>query len=267
MPCHGQPREWCMREDRQALLKKVAQGDLDAFYDAAPVLQADREIILAAVSWEGHALACAADNLRRDREVVLAAVSSDGDALALVAEELRNDKEIIMAAVLQTGGALEHVSAKLAGDREIVAAAISESGWALSFASEELRSDRDLVLAATARDPEALQVAGQVLLKDTSFAVAARQTVYFFKVSLLSGRSCIIAADNDEECSEPGLSALSQLLVDSCARLGIERNGCELLVHGLQIVPEGASMCDWPGSPSKGTVTEYQLIVRNGPGA
>ena len=44
-------------------------------------LQADREVVLAAVRQAGRALMCASEELRADREVVLAAVEQDPVAL------------------------------------------------------------------------------------------------------------------------------------------------------------------------------------------
>jgi hypothetical protein len=101
-----------------------------ALKNASPELQADREVMLAAVQlYVGWAL---------DR------------VLRFAPPELRADREVVLAAVQQDGRALEHAPPELRADREVVLAAVQQDGRALEFASPELRADREVVLAAEA---------------------------------------------------------------------------------------------------------------------
>eukprot|EP01050_Picozoa_sp_SAG11_P014015 SAG11_NODE_1684_length_4449_cov_7.642299_5_plen_84_part_01 len=60
-----------------------------AIRDAAPAVQADKEVLLAAVAMNGTALKYAAVELQADKDVVLAAVAMDGTALKYAAAELQ----------------------------------------------------------------------------------------------------------------------------------------------------------------------------------
>ena len=63
------------------------------------------------VAHDGLFLRNAPDELQADREVVLAAVAQNGYALEHASAELKVDREVILAAVAQYGGALEHAAA------------------------------------------------------------------------------------------------------------------------------------------------------------
>uniref|UniRef100_A0A7S3Q6A0 DUF4116 domain-containing protein n=1 Tax=Chaetoceros debilis TaxID=122233 RepID=A0A7S3Q6A0_9STRA len=87
---------------------------------------------MAAVTQDGYALQCAAEELKGDREVVLAAVTHNGQngrALKYAAEELKGDREFMLAAVTQDVRALEYAAEELKGDREFVLAAMNLNGW------------------------------------------------------------------------------------------------------------------------------------------
>merc|ERR1712194_745197 len=64
-------------------------------------LQANREIVLAAVSKHGAALHFAAEYLQANREFVLAAVSKHGAALHFAAGDLWADHEVVLVAETQ----------------------------------------------------------------------------------------------------------------------------------------------------------------------
>mmetsp|Transcript_51008 Transcript_51008/g.119285 ORF Transcript_51008/g.119285 Transcript_51008/m.119285 type:complete len:252 (+) Transcript_51008:59-814(+) len=249
-----------MFKAKQEILARLSKGEIEAFYYTEPVLQCDRQLLLAAVIVEGYALAYATPAHRCDREIVLRAVSSNGTALQHASSQLAADREIALAAVRQNGAALEYVDEELTHDREIVMIAIADCGWALSFAADEFRQDRDMVLAAIAHDPQVLQTAAEVILEDATFAIGARQSLYFFRISLMSGRSCTVALDDDDN-SELADGVRSLLLMECCSKLGLEFRGKEVLVHGVEIVPNFTCIHAWPGSPLRGSVTEFQLVV------
>mmetsp|Transcript_13174 Transcript_13174/g.24313 ORF Transcript_13174/g.24313 Transcript_13174/m.24313 type:complete len:268 (+) Transcript_13174:121-924(+) len=246
---------------KQELLKKLSEGDIDAFCFAERALQCDREVLLAAISVDGDLVTYGSASQKRDRDIILAAVSKNGEAIQHAAKELMSDRDLALVAVSQSGDALAHVAEEFTHDREIVLAAIAQSGWALAYAAEEFKNDKDIVLAAISSEPTALQAAAEVLLEDTAFAIEARQAVYFFRITTLSGRSCMVAAD-DEDDLELAYGVLSFLIIDVCAKLGLEPTGTETLVHGVDIVSRDTCIHDWPGSPTRGAVTDYQLIIK-----
>ena len=106
----------------------------------APALRADREVVIAAVEWDGCALQYAAPALREDRDVVLAAVKQDGTAL-ICCDEFKADCGVVLAAVKQNGNAFEYAALALRVDLQIVLAAVKLDGAALKFASDELQAD------------------------------------------------------------------------------------------------------------------------------
>mmetsp|Transcript_39264 Transcript_39264/g.87881 ORF Transcript_39264/g.87881 Transcript_39264/m.87881 type:complete len:262 (+) Transcript_39264:108-893(+) len=246
-----------MSTAKQMLLQRLSEGAIDAFWAAPDELKEDREVLLAAVSLDGAALACAPDELREDRGLVLMAVTTHGEALEHAALQLAADREVALAAVSSAGVALEFVGPALCSDRDLVMAAVVQDGWALSFASSELQCDREVVLAAIANKPEVLQVAADVILEDVDFATEARLSIYFFRIGILSGSSCIVASDGMQS---EGCSHATLVILESCEKLGLQYTGMEALVHGDQVVPLQLDIGDWPGLPQKGAVTEYQLV-------
>eukprot|EP00971_Amphidinium_carterae_P119006 2357570-Amphidinium_carterae.1 len=133
-------------------------------------------------------------SLRADREVVLAAVQKHGGALGLATEALRADREVVRAAVQKTGFALEHATKALRADHEIVLEAVRKHGGALSYATEALRADREVVQAAVQQEAAALRWVADEMLEDPSFAPEAKRKFHLLKVTLLSGRSTVVAA-------------------------------------------------------------------------
>jgi len=139
-----------------------------------PNLKNDKEIVMAAVAHDGHALRHASEELKNDKEIVMAAVAQDGHALRHASKELKNDKEIVMAAVAQDGHALEYASKELKNDKEIVMAAVAQDGDALVYASEELKNDKEIVMAAVVQNGDALVYASKELKNDQEIVMAAK---------------------------------------------------------------------------------------------
>ena len=61
-------------------------------------LCADKEVVLAALKWDGYAIRYASDALKNDRDVAMAAVQNDiyGEAFECIGEALQADQEIIL---------------------------------------------------------------------------------------------------------------------------------------------------------------------------
>mmetsp|Transcript_296 Transcript_296/g.813 ORF Transcript_296/g.813 Transcript_296/m.813 type:complete len:237 (-) Transcript_296:61-771(-) len=220
--------------------------------------EASREAVLAAVSEDGWTLHRASIELRSDKGVVMAAVSQNGTALRWAATALTSDKEVVMAAVSQHGCALQWATTELKGDKEIVMAAVSQDGCALEFAETRLRSNREVVVVAVSQNGLALQHAGEELLADPLFAEEARKLFYFFNITALSGRSCLVASCHD--------GSRGELLSRACRQLGMQMTGGEILLHGAEEVPNTSNLPSWPGAPIQGgAVTEYQLVKSKRP--
>ncbi len=76
-------------------MKNKGWDALEPFKLADKVLQADREVALAAVKEGGWALKYADKALKSDREVVLTAVQSEGGALQFADKSLKADHRIL----------------------------------------------------------------------------------------------------------------------------------------------------------------------------
>ena len=136
-------------------------------------LQADKEVVLAAVKLFGTALQYADKKLQADKEVVLVAAKQDGFALQYTDKKLKADKEVVLAAVKQSGRALDDADKKLQADKEVVLAAVKQEGTALEYADKKLKADKKIVLAALKQDGYALGCADKKLKADKEVVLAA----------------------------------------------------------------------------------------------
>jgi len=200
----------------------------------------------------------ASDAVRGDREIVRVAVSLYWRELQYAAEALKGDRELIMMAVGANGMALEFASGALRGDREVVELAVSRHGLALQFASEELRGDLDIVEAAVSSAAGSLAFASDRLLEDA----ASLQTLVakiepphaVFKVSMVSGRSCIFALNVHGPYVQDDF-------VKSCAQ-GLALTSAQvagaMLMAGQNLVSAGASF-----GGSFGQLNELRIVLSN----
>jgi GTPase SAR1 family protein len=97
-------------------------------------------LVSAAVAKDAAALRYAV--VQADRQVVLAALERNGSALQHVSAELQADRTVVLAAVTQNGNALEHASAELRADREVVSVAMAQNNGALRYASADLKAEQ-----------------------------------------------------------------------------------------------------------------------------
>ena len=141
-------------------------------------LQADREVVLAAVQQAGGALLYASKELQADREVVLAALQTSGCALECASAELRADRGVVLVAVMKHRDALLYAPAGMQADREVVLAAVNKSGDALRYASAEMKADRAIVLAAVTKSHKAFWQASAELQLDREVIKARDQQYY-----------------------------------------------------------------------------------------
>eukprot|EP00971_Amphidinium_carterae_P348651 6490610-Amphidinium_carterae.1 len=93
-------------------LRRV-RSDMNALVRAPADIRGNRTVVLAAVSYYGHALRHASFALRGDREVVLAAVRESGTALEGCSFLLHADASLVREAVAQDEYALLHAAPAL----------------------------------------------------------------------------------------------------------------------------------------------------------
>jgi len=197
-------------------------------------LRADREIVLAAVRQNGYALTYATEALKGDREIVLTAVQKDGVALKYATEALKSDRDVVLTAVQQDGDALEHATEALRADPEVVEAAMQKSEGPLRFAADCLLEDANFAIAAAKRHPFGCH--------------------HLLKLTMVSGRSTVVVANHGDR--------VGSVLAACRRRLGLPDDGARMeLLHGLESVPDGVMVRDWPGIQPRGKISEYQLVL------
>ncbi|CAE7263974.1 unnamed protein product [Symbiodinium natans] len=140
---------------------------------ASKDLQADKEVVLAAVKKNGEALRRVSTEFRADKEVVLKAVKQNGFALRYASKDLQADKKVVLGAVKRYGGALREASEDVKADKTVVLKAVKQNGKALSYASEDLQADKEVVLKAVKKNGNALRFASEDLRADKKVVLEA----------------------------------------------------------------------------------------------
>jgi len=132
---------------KQGMFRTLEQRPLMLQF-ASDKLRADSDLVTWVVSIDGMALQYAAPYLQADGEIVLAAIqSTNGAAFLFSSARLRQDKQFAIRAGLLNGMVLEHFPPEFKDDLEVVSAAISQSPSALKFASDRLRAALDISAA------------------------------------------------------------------------------------------------------------------------
>eukprot|EP00971_Amphidinium_carterae_P305741 6076190-Amphidinium_carterae.1 len=246
-------------ESRESVLKAVGQRiprRWDALREVGEVWRSDNEVVLAAVQANGQALEFAAEALRGDREIVLAAVQQCGAALRYATEALNGDREFVLTAVQKNARALEYATEALKADREVVLAAVQKNGLSLRYATEAIMGDREIVLAAVQQEEIALHWVADDLLEDRTFATEAKRQFHLLKLTMLSGRSTVVAASPYSNVK------LWNVLSFCRERLGLACDGTTMeLWHGPERVPSDVRVRCWPGIQPTGEISEYQLVL------
>lgn len=129
---------------------------------------------MAAIALDGCLLEYASDELQADREVVLAAIHQSGITLEFAYEAFRLDDEIVYEASLNNPQAFRFVSRKQVKDRDLVLriAKGNGDGWDL-FVEQGYQNDREVVLAAVRCDGKNLQYASMELQNDKQIVIVA----------------------------------------------------------------------------------------------
>ena len=122
-------------------------------------LRADPVFMTAVVKQRGSALRYARERVWEKRDVALAAVEQDVHALNYCIADLRGDREFILHIVKQNGHALRYASAELRADRQIVLAAVQQDEAAIDYAAAAVwatrtRAELDAEVAAVVVEKE-----------------------------------------------------------------------------------------------------------------
>merc|ERR1719221_2024540 len=113
--------------------------------------------------------------MKKNKEVVLAAVTQNGHVLQLASEDMKDDKEVVLAAVTQLGGALQHASKDMKKNKEVVLAAVSVSDelsdlepftLEKEYRGKEIKNDQEFDLGEVRQNGKALQYASEEMKKD-----------------------------------------------------------------------------------------------------
>ena len=205
---------------------------------AGHVLRADKEVVLAAVRKDGSALYYASPDLREDKEVVMAAVQNKGVSLQY-AVELQSDKDVVMVAV-KHGFALQYASLALRADKEVVLAAVKHFGVQLEFASTELRDDKEVVLAAVHKTPHSIHAASPELQRDEDVIrtfLGREYAAGYHNIHMLPKVGDYVTLALKEPQSNPVVHRVSVLLPDG--RVQLNNNTISAIyVRSLNFVPE-----------------------------
>ena len=191
------------------LLLAAVRKDGRALQYASAELQADRELVLAAVR-NGRALKYASAELQADREVLLLL---GFQALFYAPAELRAEREFVLTVVQKYGSALDCASAELRDDREVVLAAVQSYSGALRYASAAQQADYDILLTAARshqRDrPSMRERWGKFLTAELPLLPAETLAEFLKSLHALEGEAGLIQDSVDEDVFDKLLAHLS----------------------------------------------------------
>jgi hypothetical protein len=194
---------WCEAEETADVLRDAGVGALE---HAAPALQADKEVVLAAVAQNGRALKHAAPALQADKEFMLAAVAQNSDALKHAAPALQADKEVVLAAVARNSDALKLAAPALRADPVFQSLAAAKTTNAELRASMQRRDERlaaaEITIAElrAAAQPEVIDLTAdggaepppkrrRVAERGGGLVLAAQVTTQLFEAKLRKGEA------------------------------------------------------------------------------
>ena len=146
-------------------------GSVLNFYSVPKEFNGDKEVVMTALTNDGHALQFVSDELKADKEVVLFAFSNGCKNLYYVSDELKADKDVVLAAVSNDGNTLKYASDGLKADKEVVMKAISceglyASSYCIKYALNEFNPSKELVITIVSKLGDALEHASAKFKSD-----------------------------------------------------------------------------------------------------
>jgi hypothetical protein len=160
----------CISDDlkkTKAFWVTAVQKSLYMLKNAPLIYRQDKEVVLAAVLYDGELVEFAGESLRNDPEIYLAAISQinnrrgacdPGRILHLIPEKFRSDKGFLIKAVENYPRIFEHVTPDVRSDREFMLEIIKKTyGWIIEYVSPELQSDRQFIVEAAILNKDILR--------------------------------------------------------------------------------------------------------------
>jgi len=160
----------CISDDlkkTKAFWVTAVQKSLYMLKNAPLIYRQDKEVVLAAVLYDGELVEFAGESLRNDPEIYLAAISQinnrrgacdPGQILHLIPEKFRSDKAFLIKAVENYPRIFEHVTPDVRSDREFMLEIIKKTyGWIIEYVSPELQSDRQFIVEAAILNKDILR--------------------------------------------------------------------------------------------------------------
>lgn len=177
---------------------------------APPIFQADKDLVLAAVTNCCRAIRYASEILKDDEQVILAAISHSGLAFNLASKRLKGSREFVLKAVQLNGMALQFASDNLQDDKEIAIKAIQQNDEAIDFVSDRLhRQRRQLRAEAKQRHNSSYMVTVDGKERETRVVASQRQDY-----SLVNSAGTTLDSPSPSDSSECLLEGIFQCLAD-----------------------------------------------------
>eukprot|EP00971_Amphidinium_carterae_P344227 6484481-Amphidinium_carterae.1 len=160
------------------------------------VVKADKSVAMAAVASSADNYRYLPDTIKADKDVARKALSANNFQLLPVI--LRGEKEFAVLGASRCGDAVRHLpeDSILRSDPDVCLAAMSADSWRLDVRDvpQSLRADPAFALAAVTKEPSLLGGMEPNVLEDPAVRqkIAEMEDFFIFKVSTLSGRSCIV---------------------------------------------------------------------------
>ncbi|MBA3720801.1 MAG: DUF4116 domain-containing protein [Parachlamydiaceae bacterium] len=121
----------------------------------SPQLQADRDVVMAAVKINGKQIEYASPVLRGDEEIMKQAVLATPEALKFASDKIKDDKDFILKAIRKSRDSksdlnkfMKYVSPKLQDDVDFVTEAMDISNDSFQYASERIRGMKSIAMKA-----------------------------------------------------------------------------------------------------------------------
>jgi hypothetical protein len=196
---------------KEMVINEVQRRGKSLRHSSPKYWKGDEEVVLAAVSNDGFALAYASNELKNNKRIVLAAVHNKGRALMCASIELKSDEEVVLAAVENDGLSLLHAVDGMKACKRVALVAVKQNGLALSYVSATLKGDIDVCIAAAKQNKRALRYSARSLLwtnirarllsTDKGFALLLNGTYYESTKQLAATRAVSVNAVRCHYCA------------------------------------------------------------------
>jgi len=127
----------------------------------------------------------AADSLQADPEIVLAAVKNKGSALVYADVSLRRDRKFMLAAVKADGWAFQFADASIKADREIALTAVRANYKVFDFVDPSFKTDIDFWRVVVHQNGDRLKDAPSDIERTVNLRFIAAETSKYYAMVVL----------------------------------------------------------------------------------